>query len=87
MFCFRQHLENWRPKLWEVGNMKFFHMIDIYEKAAILIFFIMAKLYSVSINTWKLETQTLGEGVSNLKFFCTININEVAAIFQFSNNS
>ena len=33
----------------------------------------------------KLETQALG-GVSNLKFFHTININEKAAIFQFFHN-
>ena len=33
----------------------------------------------------KLETQTwgLGGGVGNLKFFCTIDINKMAAIFQF----
>ena len=31
----------------------------------------------------KLETQTLG-GVSNLKFFCTIDIYEMAAIFNSS---
>ena len=33
----------------------------------------------------KLETQTLG-GVGNLKFFCTINIKEMAAILQFFHN-
>ena len=39
IFCFHQHLENQRPKLWGVGNLKFFHMIDIYEMAAIFQFF------------------------------------------------
>ena len=35
----------------------------------------------------KLETLTLGGGgIGNLKFFCTININEMAAIFQFFHN-
>ena len=33
----------------------------------------------------KLETQTLGE-VGNLKFFCTIDIYEMVAIFQFFHN-
>ena len=32
----------------------------------------------------KPETQTLGVG--NLKIFCMININEMAAIFQFFHN-
>ena len=32
----------------------------------------------------KLETQTLG--VSNLKFFCAIDIKEMAAIFQIFHN-
>ena len=32
----------------------------------------------------KPEIQTLGGG--NLKFFCTINIKEMAAIFQFFHN-
>ena len=35
-------LENWRPKLWGVSNLKFFTMININEMAAIFIFFIMA---------------------------------------------
>ena len=33
----------------------------------------------------KLETQTLG-GVSNLKFFCMIDINKKVVIFQFFHN-
>ena len=35
----------------------------------------------------KPETQTLGGGVGKLKFFHTINIYEMAAIFQFFHNS
>ena len=34
----------------------------------------------------KAETQTLG-GLVILKFLCTIDINEMAAIFQFFHNS
>ena len=34
----------------------------------------------------KLDTQTL-RGVSNWKFFCTIDIKEMAAIFQFFHNA
>ena len=33
----------------------------------------------------KLEAQTLGE-VSNLKFFCMIDIYEMVAIFQYFHN-
>ena len=59
-------------------------MIDINEMAAIFQFFIMAKADIPFLLTLrKLDTQTLGGGVSNLKFFHTININEMAAIFQF----
>ena len=49
-------------------------------------FFIMADSDIPFLSTLgKPETQTLG-GVSNLKFFCMININEMAAIFQFFHN-
>ena len=41
--------------------------------------------YSISVNTGKTRDPNFGE-VSNLKFFCMININKMAAIFQFFHN-
>ena len=47
-------------------------------------FFIMANAdIPFPLTLVKLETQTLGGGVSNLKFFCMIDINKMAAIFNF----
>ena len=41
---------------------------------------------SVIMKKLKHGCQTLGGGVGNLKFFRTININEMAVIFQFFHN-
>ena len=41
--------------------------------------------YCVSINTWKTGYPNFGR-VGHLKFFCMINIYEMAAIFQFFHN-
>ena len=86
IFCFHQHLENWKPKLWRVGNLTIFHMIDIDEMRDIFQFFHNGRhWYSVSVNTQKSGDPNFG-GISNLNFFCTININEMRAIFQFFHN-
>ena len=50
-------------------------------------FFIMANTdIPLLLTLRKPDTQTLGGGVGNLKFFCLIDINEMAAIFQFFHN-
>ena len=88
IFHFRQHLENWRPKLLGGGgNLKFFHMIYINKMAAIFQFFHNGQhWYSISVDTQKTRHPNFGGGVGNLKFFCLIDINEMAAIFQFFHN-
>ena len=85
-------IDTWKtgdPNFGEVSNLKFFHMIDINEMAAIFQFFDNGWLwYSVSIDTrenWRPKLWGV-RGVNNLKFFCTIDINEMAAIFQFFDN-
>ena len=48
---------------WGVGNLKFFHTINIYEMAAIFHLFIMANGDIPFLSTLrKPETQTLGGG-------------------------
>ena len=68
-------------------NLIFFHMISILTKwQPYFNFFIMADTDIPFLSTLgKPQTQTLG-GFSNLKFFCTININDMAAIFHFVHN-
>ena len=62
-------------------------MIDIYEMMAIFKLFIMADTDIPFLSTLgKLEAQTWGGVVRNLKFFHMINIYEMAAIFQFFHN-
>ena len=83
---FRKKKICWRPKLGGVGNLTFFHMIDINKMAAIFQFFHNGQhWYSISINTQKIRDPKIGV-ISNLKFFCMIDINEMAAIFQFFHN-
>ena len=75
--------------LQRVSNLNFFHMINIYEMAAIFQFFHNDQCwYSISVNTQKTEDPNFegGGGVGNLKFFHMIKIYEVAAIFQFFYN-
>ena len=54
IFRFHQHSENQRPKLWGVSNLKFFHMININEIAAIFQFFHNG-WHWYSINTRKMR--------------------------------
>ena len=86
IFHFHWHSENQRPKLWGVGNLKFFCMIDINEMVAIFQFFHNGWCwYSVSVDTQKTGDPNFG-GVGNWKFFHMIDIKEMAAIFQFFHN-
>ena len=70
-----------------VSNLTFFHMMYIYEMAAIFQFFRMANADIPFLSTLKKpETQPLGDGVSNLKIVHTKHISEMVAISQFFNN-
>ena len=87
IFRFCQHSENQRPKL--LGGLVIwnFSVWSILTKwQPFFNFFIMANADILFPSTLgKPETQTFG-GVSNLKFFHTIDINEIAVIFQFFHN-
>ena len=85
IFCFHQHLENWRLKLWGVSNLKFSVRSILKKLQPFFNFFIMADAdIPFPLTLGKPETQTWG--VSNLKFFHMINIKEMAAIFQLFHN-
>ena len=88
IFHFHQHSEKKTgdPNFWAVSNLKFFHMIDNNEMAAIFQLFLNGwHWYSISIDTHKTRDPNFGV-VSNLKFFCMIDITEMAAIFQLFHN-
>ena len=76
IFCFCQHLENWRPKLCGGLVIWNFSIWLIFMKWwPFFNFFIMANTDILFPSTLgKLETQTLGGGGGNLKFSCMINI-------------
>ena len=81
-----EKIEKWLPNFEGVSNLKFFHMINIKEMAAIFQFFHNGWWsYSISIDTQKTRDPNFGE-VGNLKCFHMINIKEMAAIFQFVHN-
>ena len=79
-------IDTWKtgdPNFGGVGNLKFFHTIDINEMAAIFHFFHNGRCwYSISVNTRKTGDPNFG-GVGNLKFFCSTTINEMVTILIF----
>ena len=72
--------------LWGVSNLKFFHMINIYEMVAIFQFFHNGQCwYSISVDTWKTGDPNFG-GVLNFKFFRMIDIYIMVTILKFFHN-